>query len=131
MKRITALEASFPQLVMQVVMHQFPEEHPFSMHAFWLFNAGNFAGDSCRGKFNRSILLAIDPTRGEAAIVPGYGLEQFLTPETLDHLLELASPDWEKEEWCAGIFRVLDGLEQLFDWIAVPDDSQRKVAGEY
>ncbi len=130
-KRITELETSYPQLVMQIVMHHFPEEHPFSMHAFWLLNAGNFAGDSYRGKFNRSILLAIDPARGEAAIIPGYGLEQFLTPETLDHLLELASPDWEKEQWSAGILKVLDGLEQLFEWIAVPDDSKQKVVGEY
>jgi uncharacterized membrane protein YgcG len=130
-KRITALETTFPELVLQVVVHIFPDDHPFSMHAFWLFNAGNFAGNSCRGKLNRSILLAIDPKRTEAAIIPGYGLEPFLPPETLNHLLELASPEWAKQQWTAGILRAIDGLEQLLNLCAVPDEPEKKVVGEY
>lgn len=122
-KRIEEIQRRFPQLVLQVVMHSFPTEHPFSMHVFWLFNAGNFAGDSRRGKDNHALLLALDPTRGEAALMPGYGLEPFLKTETLDHLLELASPAWESGRWADGIFRVLDGLDQLLESIAIPEEA--------
>ena len=82
-KRILGIQRRFPQLTLQVVMHQFPEEHPFAMHVFWLFNAASFAGDGNRGKDNHALLLAIDPTRGEAAIIPGYGLEPFLAAEAV------------------------------------------------
>lgn len=130
-KRIGAIQRRFPQLVLQVVMHVFPEEHPFSMHAFWLFNAGNFAGDSKRGKENHALLIAIDPNRSEAAIVPGYGLETFLKTETLDHLLELAGPAWQESRWTAGIIRVLDGLDQLLESIAIPQEAAHTAPGEF
>jgi uncharacterized membrane protein YgcG len=122
-KRIAEIQRRFPQLMLQVVMHAFPQEHPFSMHVFWLFNAGNFAGDSHRGKQNHALLVALDPMRGESAIMPGYGLEDFLKPETLDHLLELAGPAWQECRWTDGLLRVLDGLDQLLESIALPDDS--------
>lgn len=128
-KRIAAIQRRFPQLVLQVVMHAFPEEHPFSMHVFWLFNAGNFAGDSHRGKNNHALLIALDTARGEAAIMPGYGLEPFLKTETLDHLLELASPAWEKGRWADGISQVLAGLDQLLESIAIPEQAGER--GEF
>lgn len=121
-KRIAKLQRRFPQLVMQVVVHAFPADHPFSLHAFWMFNAGNFAGDSKRGQDNHALLLALDPWRGETAIIPGYGLETFLKTEALDHLLELAGPAWEKQLWTEGILQVLDGLDQLLESVAVPED---------
>ncbi len=121
-KRITAMQRRFPQLVPQVVMHAFPAEHPFAMHAFWLFNGGNFAGDSKRGKENHALLVVLDPVRNEAAIVPGYGLEPLLTTEALDHLLELAGPAWGKQLWADGLLKVLDGLDQLLESIAIPEE---------
>ncbi len=100
----------------------FPQEHPFSMHVFWLFNAAAFDGGSRRGKDNHALLLAIDPARGESAIMPGYGLEPFLNHEALDHLLELAGPSWADGQWAAGILRVLDGLDQWLETIATPHE---------
>jgi hypothetical protein len=130
-KRISVIQRRFPQLVLQVVMHSFPEDYPFSMHVFWLFNAGNFAGDSKRGKENHALLIALDPNRSEAAIMPGYGLEAFLKPKTLDHLLELAGPAWQDSRWTDGIMRVLDGLDQLLESIAIPEEPETGKLGEY
>lgn len=130
-KEIARIHRRFPQLVLQLVIHQFPNEHPFSMHAFWLFNAGNFAGDSRRGKDNHAILLALDPARGEAAIVPGYGLEPFMKPETLDHLLKLGDTDWQNAKWAEGLLHVLDGLDSLLESIAIPDETRRNQTGDF
>ena len=118
-RAVERMRRRFPQLVPQVVMHRFPAEHPFSMHAFWLFNAADFAGASRRGRDNHALMLAIDPYRREAAIVPGYGLEPFLTVESLGRLLELAEPAWQNSQWTNGILRVLDGLEFTLESIAV------------
>ena len=130
-KHIGRMQRRFPQLVLQVVMHSFPAEHPFAMHVFWMFNAGNFAGDSQRGKDNHALLVALDPARGEAAIMPGYGLEALLKKEALDHLLELAGPAWEDGRWADGIFRVLDGLDQLLESVAIPEAANGKTGGEF
>jgi uncharacterized membrane protein YgcG len=115
------LQRRFPQLVPQVVMHRFPAEHPFSMHAFWLFNAADFAGASRRGRENHALMLAIDPYREEAAIVPGYGLEPFLTNESLDRLLDTAEPAWRDSQWTEGVLRVFEGLDRLLETVAMAD----------
>jgi uncharacterized membrane protein YgcG len=130
-RRITGMQQRFPELSMQVVMHQFPEEHPFSMHVFWLFNAAAFDSEGGRGSHNHALLLAIDPVRGESAIMPGYGLEPFLNHEALDHLLELAGPAWANGQWAGGILRVLDGLDQWLETIALPHEAAAPVKGEY
>lgn len=130
-QKILRIQRRFPQLILQVVMHEFAPEHPFSMHVFWLFNAGNFAGDSRRGKDNHALLLAVDPTRGESALMPGYGLESFLNQEALNDLLKLASQDWENANWTYGISRVLDGLDRLLESISIPDEAPLKKSGEF
>jgi uncharacterized membrane protein YgcG len=129
--RISQIQRRFPQLTLQVVLHAFPAEHPFSMYVFWLFNAASFAGESNRGKNNHAILLAIDPERREAAIMPGYGLEPFLNHDAVDHLLEMAGPSWESGRWLDGIQRVLDGLDSWLETIARPEEAVLPPSGEF
>ena len=109
-KSIQRLQRRFPQLTVQLVMHRFPADHPFALHAFWLFNAGAFAGEGKRGKDNHALLILIDPARQETAIVPGYGLEQLLKREALDHLLEMAGPAFQAAQWQVGLEVLFDGL---------------------
>ena len=120
-KSIERLQRRFPQLVVQLVMHRFPAEHPFPMHAFWLFNAGAFAGEGKRGKDNHALLIVIDPYRQESAIVPGYGLEPLLQREALDHLLEMSGPAFQSAKWQIGLEILLDGLERLLESVSAPD----------
>jgi len=122
-KRVQALQRHFPQLVLQIIIRALPQEHPFSLYAFWLFNAGAFAGEARRGANNHAILLLIDPTRQESAIIPGYGLEPLLKPEALGHLLDLASPVWDAGMWMEGIERVLGGLEKLLESVSAPEET--------
>lgn len=122
-KRLTALQRRFPQVVIQIVIRALPHEHPFTLHAFWLFNAGAFAGEVRRGKNNHAILLLIDPERKESALMPGYGLEPLLREEALGHLLDLAGPVWDAGMWAEGIERVLAGLDKLLESVAVAEKS--------
>lgn len=115
---IRSLKSRFPQLMVQVVLHPFPEEHPFGLHAFWLFNAASFSGDSNRGANNHTVMLVVDPKRQESAVVLGYGLEGGVGEEVLDHLQELAGPAWAAGRWADGLLIVLDGLGRLFESIA-------------
>ena len=130
-RKISAIQSRFPQLALQVVIHRFPVDHPFALHVFWLFNAAALAGESRRGKDNHALILALDPHRGESAIMPGYGLEPFLASEALDHLLELAGPAWEAGHWAEGIMRVLDGLDSWLETIALPDERDPRTEGDF
>ncbi len=120
-RSIARLQRRFPQLVLQIVIHVFPPEHPFSMHVFAMFNAANFAGGLRRGRDNHALLLALDPVRGEAAIIPGYGLEEFLETAALDPLLHLAAPHWQATRWADGLLGILDALDPLLESIAIPE----------
>ena len=88
------------------------------------------APDALAAAAPQVVLVALDPARGEAAIMPGYGLEALLKKEALDHLLELAGPAWEDGRWADGIFRVLDGLDQLLESVAIPEAANGKTGGE-
>ncbi|MBK1881449.1 hypothetical protein JIN85_03420 [Luteolibacter pohnpeiensis] len=130
-KRVAQLYWRFPQLTLQVILLECPPPHPLRLHAFWLFNAGAFASESKRGRNNHAILLTIDPSRAEAAIMPGYGLEELLRPEDLGHLLSTAGLEWEEKRWAAGILQVLDGLDQLLEICAIPDGGHSPAAADF
>lgn len=129
-RRIAELEQGWPQLVVQLVVHQFPTNHPFSLYVFWFFNSSAFAGASRRGVENHVFMVALDPSRGEGAIMPGYGLEPLLPPEMLDYLLARAGDWWEHGEWAQGFHAVLDGLEPLLESVSAVEDSG-VVPGEF
>ncbi len=130
-RRIQKLQQRFPQLTVQVVMHRFPAQHPFTMHAFWLFNAGALAGEFQRGKDNRALLIVVDPYRQESAIVPGYGLESLLKQEVLDHLLEMSGPAFGDGKWLLGFEVLLDGLELLLETVSSEGETQSYGEGEF
>lgn len=118
MKSVVKLQKKYPQLALQLVMHEFSEEHPFTTHAFWLFNAGAFAGEGKRGKDNHAMMVVVDPRRRVSAIIPGYGLEPWLSQEALDHLLEMAGPSFQADKWEAGFTLVLEGLDHLLETVS-------------
>jgi uncharacterized membrane protein YgcG len=130
-QRLARMQQRFPELVPQIVMHAFPEAHPFTLHVFWLFNAADFAGTSRRGYRNHALLLAIDPARAEAAIMPGYGLEDLLTEETMTRILDAAAFFFRQGRWVDGILSVLDELEVLLESGARPLDVEAAVPGEF
>jgi hypothetical protein len=118
-KAIDRMKWTFPQVSLHVLLHIFPEEHPFDLHVFWLFNCGGFSMESQKAGENRSILLALDPGLGRSALTVGYGLEPFLGDEALDHLLELAEPAWRNGDWTRGILEVISGLDRLLEGAAL------------
>ena len=113
------LSWNFPQVTLHVLLHEFPQEHPFSLHVFWLFNCGGFSSEHSKGSDNHGILLALDPVQGKSGLTVGYGLEPFLGDEALEHLLELSEPAWKAGEWARGISDVIAGLDRLLESAAL------------
>jgi uncharacterized membrane protein YgcG len=130
-RRIQKLKQRFPQLVLQIVMHRFPEEHPLSLYSFWLFNSAAFFSGLDRGLKNRGLLIVIDPFRQESSIVPGYGLEPLLKQESLDHLLEMSNPAFGDGKWLVGLEALLDGVEVLLESVSSERAAVIYAEGEY
>jgi uncharacterized membrane protein YgcG len=103
----------FPQLAAHVVLRDFLPKYPIELQAFWLFNTAGLCKAQDKAGCCRTILLAIDPPQGLAALTLGYGLEPFVRDEALDRLLELAGPAWRGGHFASGILTVLQGLEAL------------------
>jgi len=120
------LKRRFPQLKPQIILREFPGEHPFELQVFWLFNAGNFVSEDEKGSANRAVLLAIDPPNNRAAVMVGYGLEPFVGDEALKHLLDQADPAWKSGHYAEGILTVLRGLDSLLTGLI---DSLRETVG--
>lgn len=130
-RRLADMQRRFPELVPQIVMHCFPDAHPYTLHVFWLFNAADFAGTSRRGSRNHALLLAIDPGRHEVAIMPGYGLEDLLTEESLGLILDAATPLFRQRRWIDGILLLLDELGTLLESGAQPQNATAAKPGEF
>lgn len=104
----------FPQLAAHVVLRDFHPQFPIALQAFWLFNTAGLAKEQEKHGACRTVLLAIDPPQGLAALTVGYGLEPFVSDDALEHLLALAEPAWRGGRFADGILTVLRGLEALF-----------------
>jgi len=129
--RIARLERRFRGLVMQVVIQDFDQSQPLRLHVFRLFNAAALCGEALRGANNHALVLAISPRAGEAALMPGYGLEPLVPVDALDGLLELAAPPWREGRWTEGILRVIDGLDMLLEEASEVVDPHGLAPGEF
>lgn len=118
-KATSRLMWNFPQVTLHVLLHEFPAEHPFELHVFWIFNGGGLSLEAHKGGENRTLLLALDPVQGRSALMAGYGLEPFLGDEALDHLLELSEPAWKNGDWTRGILELIAGLDRLLESAAL------------
>ena len=115
LKRIATIEQRFPQVTIQIICQNFPDEHPFSLYVFWIFNLGGLSSATEKAGDNHTILLTLDPVACKSAIMVGYGLEPFLTETAINHVLELAEPAWIDRAWAEGIEAALDGIEPLLE----------------
>lgn len=109
-RRIDDIERRFPQIRLRIATAPLASEHPLALHAFWLFNSGQFGAGADRNANNRTVLIVIDTTGLRAAIAPGYGLEPFLGTDFLDRLLLQAQPSFSKGAWAEGLLAILSSL---------------------
>ncbi|MGV3659947.1 MAG: TPM domain-containing protein [Prosthecobacter sp.] len=89
---ISAVEKSFPQLRVAVVLATVPDQTPATAFAFWLFNRGQLSGAMEKGGENHLVLLLIDTSTRLSTAMMGYGLEPFMKESHLQTCLQAAAP---------------------------------------
>lgn len=120
-KAIRAASATFsrrfPQCTLFFVLNRFPPQFPLSMHLFWLFNAGELSDETHKRGHNRDILIGLDPEQQCAGLIVGYGLEPFLPQTALERVLECATPQLQRGQFCAALTTIISQLSQLMEGI--------------
>lgn len=72
-------------------------------YAFWLMNRGRFGVLEAISADNFDVLLTIDVERSAAALIIGYGLENYLTERDLERALAEASSGFHEGDFTRGI----------------------------
>lgn len=119
-RKIHQLNDKYPDLAIRVIFHHFPQPHPLRTYAFWIFNAGQLSIAEERGSTNHTIAWLIDPSRGECAMIPGYGLEPHVSETVMSGLLDEAIPFFQSGEWHQGIQVLLQELDLHLETFATP-----------
>ncbi len=78
--------------LLRVIVVVCPPNVPLPVYAFWLFNRGSLFSAVEKGGDNHGILLLIDPDRADAVLMPGYGLEPFVSANVFKACLDLTAP---------------------------------------
>jgi hypothetical protein len=133
-KEIARIHRRFPQLGLPLVVHQFPNEHPLSMH-------GTRSGFSMQRALRATVGGETITTQSSLRSTPHAAKlhassvkvlsHLFMKPETLDHLLKLGDTDWQNAKWAEGLLHVIDGLDSLLKSIAIPDETRRNQTGDF
>lgn len=114
-RRMDRFERRFPQVRLQILCRNFPNDHPYPLYLFWIFNLGRICSEVEKGGSNRVILMAVDPNSSRSGIMPGYGLEPFLDKHELDELLTTAEESWSRDAWEDGFQSLIAGLERTLE----------------
>ena len=110
-RQIKRMRDKYPQLYVQVLFYSSNRVYPMRTEVFWLFNAAAFSGDTHRWADNHTFFVAIDPWIGEAALMPGYGLEPLLSENILGEMLDGAGHFWVEWNWVGGLSCILKLLD--------------------
>ena len=112
-KVISDYQESFPQCRLHVITRTFDQKADLPPIIFWIFNrAGLSEGISKQGK-NRDVAILIEPSRKQAAMIVGYGLEPILPQQALDQIIDRAQPYLTGGEYLAGMEIAIEGLSEL------------------
>lgn len=117
LKEVNLFQQRFPQSRLAVVIRAFSEDFPLGAQLFWLFNTAGLASEDSKLGKNRDILIGIDSQQNLAGITIGYGLEPFLGQEALDHLMQLAAPQLQLDDYAAGALAIIRGLSKLMEGV--------------
>ncbi len=87
-KMVERYQRRFVQSRLHLLLRRFPQEMDFKVVLFWLFNQAGLSAQESKGGQNRDVVIVIDPSRGKAGVIIGYGLEPLLSQEDLDAIVQ-------------------------------------------
>jgi uncharacterized membrane protein YgcG len=122
-------QTKFPQLLFSVMLVELHPPAPISEYAFWLINRARFSEFQATGTKNLELLLVIDPGAKEAALITGYGLEDYVTEQDLAEALNAARPGLEAGDLANAIRDCIDFMTGRLREIATQIEARQTETG--
>jgi uncharacterized membrane protein YgcG len=109
-EELKVFERKFPQALFSVFVIALPQGESAREYAFWLANRGGFSPHEATGPDNFDILLVLDVSSGTAVLTVGYGLEQYLSEDDLNLILDAALPALRGNRLAEGIHLCIENM---------------------
>lgn len=115
----------FPQSLFSVFVMAELKGGSIDEYIFWLANRGRFNPDDPSGAANFDLLLGIDLHARNAALLIGYGLENYLSEEDLENALAAGLVPWRDNDIIGGVRACIDSVTERMRTIARQIEEER------
>ena len=102
------LRRRFPQFHFHVCTVMLPPETKLPVFGFWLLNACPFYVNETAEDRSWTILLLINAKTGQAAVVPGYSAEHWLSDDDWRKVVSHMVPAWRSGKTVAAVTRYFE-----------------------
>lgn len=118
-------EKKFPQSLFSVFVTNGVPNGSISEYVFWLANRTGFSSIQAVAGDNFDLLLGVDLEAGMAALVTGYGLENYLTEDDLQAALTIAENAFRTGDFPRGIRECVESVRNRMRQIARLNEAQK------
>jgi uncharacterized membrane protein YgcG len=123
---LSSFHGRFPQCFFSVFLsEQLPG--PIGEYIFWMANRARLGNLQATGPANFDLLLGIDVDARTAALVVGYGLEQYLTEDDLERVLLPATGAFHAGDFAEGIRICIELLTEKMKSLVVASEQGQQV----
>lgn len=110
-----ALRRRFPQFQWKICSVCLPPETGLSLFGFWLLNVCPFHEKETLDERAWTVLLVINSQTGQAAVVPGYAAEPFLSDDEWKSILATMAPLWQAGKPADAVIRFFKESRKQLD----------------
>ena len=103
------------------------EPGPIGEYIFWMANRARLGNLQATGPANFDLLLGVDVDARTAALVVGYGLEQYLTEDDLERVLLPATGAFHSGDFAGGIRICIELLTEKMKSLVVASEQGQQV----
>jgi len=111
-----SLRRRFPQFQWRVCTVVLPPDTSLPLFGFWLLNACPLHADESADERAWTVLLLIDADSGQAAAVPGYAAEPFLSDDEWKAILSTMAKSWQSRRPAEAIVRFFETTRRELDF---------------
>lgn len=121
-------QKKFPQTLYSIFITELEPGTSVAEYAFWLANRAKFGSVEKRLADNYHLLLLADLASQTAAFTVGYGLEQYVSENELQSVLEDFAAGVRERDLTAGLRATIESLTQRMRMISAQAKSQPAAA---
>lgn len=108
-----AIRRDFPQFQWRICTVAMPPDTNLSIFGFWLLNACPLHEDETKDERTWTILLLINAGTGQAAVIPGYAAEPFLSDDDWKKILGSMAQSWSMGRSAEAVVRFFECAGEL------------------